>query len=204
MHVWSHKSRRLVAPRPVDGPLQEILAQPLADEFRDESELNDLDLVFFATIEFGEAAGNAVDMQHVDFIFRIVNDGRQRVITQSLATSPIPGCTDRVVKEAVIGDRRMHGPNHGQAGAEGAQRFADGQTSAGTSFYIPSCVPFTGFRLGRRISGGKSEQLSLRLFRRWPVATSAIRDDRTMATADLLQVRSPSKPCRPISCEARW
>src|SRR5262245_61950508 len=45
----------LVAPRPVDGPLEEIPPQALADELRHQPELHQFDLAFGAPVQLGKA-----------------------------------------------------------------------------------------------------------------------------------------------------
>src|SRR5262249_13815401 len=56
-----------VAPRLVDGPLEEIPPQALADELRPQAELHQLDLAFGAPVQLGEARRDALDQQDVDF-----------------------------------------------------------------------------------------------------------------------------------------
>src|SRR6202451_56057 len=98
---------RLVAPRLIDGPQQEILAEPLPDELRSEPELNDFDLAFHASVELAEPSRNAVNVEDMHFVLRIPTAGRQFGVAQPLAAPPIPRRADRVVKEAVIRDGRI-------------------------------------------------------------------------------------------------
>src|SRR5881392_2877764 len=56
---------RLVAPRFVDDPLQEPLAQALTDEFARQTELHQLNVGRLPAIQFGEPCGHAVNVQHV-------------------------------------------------------------------------------------------------------------------------------------------
>src|SRR6516165_2386912 len=50
----------MVAPRLVDGPLEEIPPQALADEFRHQSELDQFDLALGAPVQLGKAGRAAV------------------------------------------------------------------------------------------------------------------------------------------------
>src|SRR5260370_20127796 len=56
-----------VAPRLVDGPLEEMPPQALADEFRHQAELHQFDLAFHTPVQLGKASRDAIGHQDVDF-----------------------------------------------------------------------------------------------------------------------------------------
>ncbi len=64
-----------VAPGSVDRPLQKPLSQPLADEISHQAELHHLNFVVFAPVEFRKTRRRTIDMQNMQFIPRVSNDG---------------------------------------------------------------------------------------------------------------------------------
>ena len=56
-----------VAPCLVDGPLEKVPPQALANEFRHQSKLHQFDFAFAAPVQLGNASGYAVGHQDVDF-----------------------------------------------------------------------------------------------------------------------------------------
>src|SRR5262249_48151860 len=96
------ESLRLVAPGPVDGPLQEPAAKTLADILRHQAELDHLDLIRSAAVQLGEAGGRALDVQDMQLIPGIAEDGGERLIRHLAATQPVVILAHGVVKRAVI------------------------------------------------------------------------------------------------------
>ena len=60
------ETARLIAPRLVDRPFQEVLPQSLADELGHEAELYDFDFALAASVQFRKAGGDPVDVKDVD------------------------------------------------------------------------------------------------------------------------------------------
>src|SRR6516165_5321739 len=57
-----------VAPGFVDAPLQEPFPEALADEFTDQPELGQLDLIRLASVQLGKPSGPAIDVQDVQLV----------------------------------------------------------------------------------------------------------------------------------------
>ena len=96
----------LITPSSVDGPLQKPFAQSAADELACEAELNQFDFAGLAAVELREAGGDAVDVQHLQFIERMLDDGGEVRVREFAAAEPMKRAADGVVQIAIRGDGR--------------------------------------------------------------------------------------------------
>src|SRR5579871_2748496 len=94
----------LVAPRFVDGPLEEIAPQASANELRHEAKLHQFNLAVNSAVQFGKASGDAVSHQDVNFESGVVQEGTKVGVCKLLAAGPVVISPHGVVQEAVIGN----------------------------------------------------------------------------------------------------
>src|SRR5579871_2819994 len=78
-----------IAPRLVDGPLEEIPPEALSDELRHQAELHQFNLALDPPIQLGETSRNALDHQDVNFKPRIVQQSSKFGVRQFLADGPV-------------------------------------------------------------------------------------------------------------------
>jgi hypothetical protein len=95
------ESLGLIAPGFVDCPLQKILAEALTDELRHQAKLDQFDFVVVAPVQLGKARRRAFDMQDVDLVERIVDEGGKLGIRKAGSKKPIVVFAHTVVKKAV-------------------------------------------------------------------------------------------------------
>src|SRR4051812_44678797 len=93
---------RPVGPGLVDGPLQEPSAKPLTDEIGHQAELGQLDLIRLAAIQLGKSSRRAIDVQDVQLISWVADDGGKGLIRQFPATQPMEAFAHGVVERAVM------------------------------------------------------------------------------------------------------
>ncbi len=96
------EAARLVAPGLVNGPLQEPFSETLADELARQPELDEFNLARLPTIEFCEAGRSSSDVQHVQFIEGMLNDGSELLVRHLAATEPMELATDGVVESPIV------------------------------------------------------------------------------------------------------
>jgi hypothetical protein len=101
-----------IAPRLVDGPLEKIAPQALADELWHEPELHQLDLTFRAPIQLGETCRDTVGHQDVDFELGVVQESGEFGVRELLTAGPILIPTHGIVQEAIVGNGRPLGVDH--------------------------------------------------------------------------------------------
>src|SRR5262249_41948924 len=78
-----------VAPRLVDGPLEEIPSQPLPDEFRHQPKLHQFDFSVDPPVQLGKTSRDAIDRQEVNFEPGIVQEGGEFGVREFLAAGPV-------------------------------------------------------------------------------------------------------------------
>lgn len=99
-----------VTPDFVDSPLQEPLAQALADEFGQQTELDQFDLAGLSPDQFAKSCRVTIHMQHMQFVQRVLNDDGEFRVGKFPATESVVFPSHRVVKTAVAGNlRRRNG-----------------------------------------------------------------------------------------------
>src|SRR5579875_4016279 len=96
-----------MAPGRIDGPIQQIGAEALADEIGDQPEIGELDLGIPAAIEFRIAGGRAGDIEYVDLDARVMDGLGEHGIVKGPSLVPEPRLTHRVVKVAIEVHRHL-------------------------------------------------------------------------------------------------
>ncbi len=94
-------------PRPCDAPLQKFLPQSLADKFRHQPEVRDLDLVRLPRVELRITGRNARNVEYVNLNARMTNDGIKGFVVHFHPVAPTPGVADRRIQKPVKRQRRQ-------------------------------------------------------------------------------------------------
>ena len=98
------EAARLITPGLVDGSLQEPFSETLPDELARQSELDEFDLSRLPPIEFREAGMSSRDVQHMQFVERMLNDGSELLVRHLAATEPMELTADSVVESPIVLD----------------------------------------------------------------------------------------------------
>jgi len=99
----------VVTPGRVDGPLEEILPQALADELRHQAELRQFDLPLLPPVQLGKAGRDAIDRQDVNFVPGVGKDGREFGVGHLFPAGPVVIPPHGVVQEPIVGESRPPG-----------------------------------------------------------------------------------------------
>ena len=79
---------RLMGPSLVDRPTQKIQTATPTDKLWRQTEVGDLDLVRYPTIEFTEAGRDATNIEHVNLNALILNDLAKIIVAEETSFVP--------------------------------------------------------------------------------------------------------------------